>query len=336
MIGSGKLNAFVELGDRIKALGENERKALASKAYQKNRWFDFPNVDFALNQVSSMLSRQELESWLSRYTETALESKKVGLIMAGNIPMVGFADALAVLLSGHRLHAKMSQDDQTLMLFLFETLLEIDPTLASQITLIDKLNEVDAVIATGSDNTAKHFEYYFKNKPHIIRRNRVSVAILNGEETPDELAALGTDIFQYYGLGCRNISKIFIPAEYDLATFFEAIEPWRPVIDHHKFNNNYEYNRAIYLLKSVTHLDNGFLILTETTDLVSPIAIVLYERYSDVQQLQDSLEAQKEKIQCIVASGSFWPGAVPFGQAQMPHLWNYADGVDTMKFLLSV
>ncbi|MCU0429003.1 MAG: acyl-CoA reductase [Cytophagaceae bacterium] len=336
-IGSTVWEVFSRLGEEITNLPEAEIKQLCQQVYVQNRWFEETNVRFALEQTALMLRHQDLSHWMQQYPELPVSTpQKIGVVMAGNIPLVGFHDALCVLASGHHLMAKLSSDDQVLMLFIFQKLFSLEPSLATKVSLVDKINAADAVIATGSDNTAKHFEYYFANKPRIIRKNRVSVAILSGEESEDELHALGSDLFRYFGLGCRNVSKIFIPQEYDLSIFFRQIETWRPIIDHHKFNNNYEYNRAIYLLKNIQHLDNGFVILTETTDLVSPIAVIYVERYSDVQALQDYLQTQQQKLQCIVASGTFWPGATPFGKAQSPHVWEYADGIDTMKFLSSL
>lgn len=333
MNSSDRINAFIQLGERLAALTIEEKQHIATQAGIKNRWFDFANIDFAISRLSIMLSREELHGWCTRYSLNTEHPKKIGVVMAGNIPLVGFHDALSVLITGHHLMAKLSQDDQTLMLFVFEQLLEIEPRFAGKISLVERINDADAVIATGSDNTAKHFEYYFASKPHLIRRNRVGVAVISGQESDDDFKGLGSDIFRYYGLGCRNISKIYIPQDFELRRFFEAIEEWRPVIDHHKYNNNYEYNRAVYLLKNITHLDNGFLVVVETTDLISPIAILFYERYTDPQAVQDDLNKQSHKIQCVVADSSFWPGAIPFGKAQMPHLWDYADGIDTMKFL---
>ncbi|WP_428666370.1 acyl-CoA reductase [Runella sp.] len=327
---------FVELG---KMLTPNVVEEIAFKAYLQNHWFTPEFVTKALNAIKEeYLSEEKLKTWVGNYQVQSAHpdfvSKKVGVVMAGNIPAVGFHDLLSVLISGHHLLAKLSNDDRVLMLFLIEKLIQIEPTLAQRITLVERLNAADAYIATGSDNTARYFEYYFSKKPHLIRRNRTSVGILTGEETNDELEALGRDVFSYFGLGCRNVSKVFVPKGYDFSSFYESIESQLDVFrNHHKYFNNYEYNKSIYLVNREPHLDNGFLILRETDALVSPISVLFFEYYESVADLTSKLEASSEKIQCIVSKDGHYPSSLPLGDAQKPTLFDYADGVDTMAFL---
>jgi hypothetical protein len=241
-----------------------------------------------------------------------------------------------VLLSGHHLYAKLSSEDPVLIKYLVRQLLFIEPAFEDQIHFVEMLKEADAFIATGSDNTSRYFAYYFAKKPHIIRRNRTSVGILNGQETQEELRSLGQDLLQYYGLGCRNVSKVFVPENFSFVPFFEAIEEMHGVNDHHKYRNNYDYNRSILLVNGVPHLDNGFLSVTPSQELVSPISVLFYDAYTDQQDLETKLGAYPEKIQAVVSSGGWYPGSHSFGQAQCPAVTEYADGVDTMAFLLGL
>lgn len=332
----GITKVFVELGNKLQNLSKDELSQWKREAEIHNKWFTNENVQKALEGVIFILKKENIEHWLKPYTLPVSSPKKIGVVMAGNIPMVGFHDMLSVLLSGHILVAKLSSDDSVLLKKIAALLISIEPEMQNRIIFADRLTGIDAVIATGSDNTAKHFEYYFSKIPNIIRRNRVSVAVLTGNETKEELALLGSDMLQYFGLGCRNVSKIYIPKEMTLNQIFEAIEPWRYIIDFQKYANNYEYNRSVFLLKSILHLDNGFLIAIESEELVSAIAVFYYEKYSTLDEVKEKLEAQKEKIQCVVAKEGVIQGSVPFGAAQCPYPWEYADGVDTLKFLLKL
>ncbi len=303
-------------------------------ARSRNGWFVPENTLLALQKIAqNYLDKDKLTQFLDIYEEKNTE-KKVGVVMAGNVPAVGFHDALCVLLSGHKLLAKLSKDDTPLMLFLLETLKKLEPEFKNAIQIVDRINEADAYIATGSDNTARYFEYYFAQKPHIIRKNRTAVAILNGEESKEELAGLGEDILRYFGLGCRNVSKVYTPEGYDFSRLFEVLGDKRDFYaNHHKYFNNYEYNRSILLVNQTPHFDNGFLMFTESDAIVSPLSVVYYQNYESIPQLVSLLESQREKIQCIVANSDKFPGSVPFGKAQSPGLNDYADGVDTMAFL---
>lgn len=326
---STRIAAFSRLGAWLKSEeGREAREEWAAVATSRNGWFIPENVEASLDAISgAFLSEESLRRWVSSYPEFApAEPKKVGLVLAGNIPAVGFHDVLSVLISGHIALIKPSSQDDALIRFLLGKLVELEPGFAPFVLFQERMNDADAIIATGSDNSARYFEYYFAKKPHIIRKNRSSVSILDGTETSDELLALGKDITAYYGLGCRNVSKVFVPLNYDFTTFFEAIAPLETITHNHKYVHNYDYNKSIFLVNRTPFLDNGFLLLTESEALVSPISVLFYERYSDRAALEAGLP--NDKIQCI-AGKDF----IPFGETQTPRLWDYADGVDTLAFL---
>jgi len=305
-------------------------------AIHYNGWFTKENIIFSLSQWSEALEKNNLESWLSKYQVSKEKNLTIAIIMAGNIPLVGFHDFLCVLLSGNNVLIKQSSNDNQLLPIITQYLEEIEPSFKERIKYSkDKLENFDAVIATGSNNTARYFEYYFSKKPHIIRKNRNSVAILTGNETKEELQPLGEDIFRYYGLGCRNVSKLYVPQGQKLDYFFEAIYNWHPIIDSNKYANNYDYNKAVYLMSEFKILDNGFLILKKDESFSSPIASVFYEEYEDLNQLKIKLKEEKENIQCIVSNG-LESHHVPFGKTQQPQLTDYADNVDTLKFLTNL
>ncbi|HEY1025639.1 MAG TPA: acyl-CoA reductase [Sphingobacteriaceae bacterium] len=246
---------------------------------------------------------------------------------------MGFHDVICVLAAGHIALIKLSSQDQKLIPFLLNKLTEIEPAFADQFRLVAKLEGYDAVIATGSNNTSRYFEYYFSKVPHIIRKNRNSVAILNGTETAEELEALGKDIFDYFGLGCRNVSKLYVPKGYQFDTFFQSLDKFKPVIDHHKYHNNYDYNKSILLVNREDHLDNGFLLVKRDERLASPLAVLHYEEYESPEAVKAKLDNKSSEIQCVVSNTDSDIFSFSFGQAQYPKLWDYADGIDTMKFL---
>ena len=250
--------------------------------------------------------------------------------------MVGFHDVMCVLVSGHKALAKMSSEDNILLSEIFKILTHIAPDFTDKIKIAnEKLNGYDAVIATGSNNSARYFKSYFKNVPHIIRKNRTSIAILDGNESDETLELLANDIFLYFGLGCRNVSKIFIPENFDLDRIFKALYKYKDILNHNKYANNYDYNKAVYLLGNNQLLDNNFILLKEDASLSSPVAVLHYEFYDDINELSDHLENEKENIQCIVSNNA--PiNSLKFGEAQQPKLWDYADGVDTLLFLTNL
>ncbi|PKB15475.1 acyl-CoA reductase [Flavobacterium sp. 5] len=301
-----------------------------------NGWYTPEQVRFAIASWAEALTEDNLTKWLSTYDFSTIKHKNVALILAGNIPLVGFHDFLSVILSGHNALIKTSSNDQKLLPFLANYLTTFDPNFKSNFTFVEgKLENFDAVIATGSNNTARYFEYYFKNKPSIIRKNRNSVAVLNGKETKEQLLALGEDIFRYFGLGCRNVSKLFVPKGYSFEPFFEAIFEYQDVIHYEKYANNYDYNKAVFLMSNFKLLDNGFLTIKEDSSYGSPISSVFYEYYESLEDLQNRLDNESEQIQCIV-SNNLVKNSIEFGTTQKPNLWDYADNVDTVSFLLTI
>ena len=344
-----RIAAFVKLGTLFRLISQentslNEMNQIHATALnhkldlakQHNAWFTRENLDFSLSNWGDALTQPNLEKWLSNYQFDKKDSKTVAVIMAGNIPLVGFHDFLCVLISGHAIVVKQSSNDMHLLPYIASYLEEIEPWFKGKISFCqDKLPDYDAVIATGSTNTARYFEYYFVDKPSIIRKNRNSVAILTGKETPEQLAALGEDIFMYYGLGCRSVSKLFVPQDYKFDAFFNAIYPYHEIINQNKYANNYDYNKAVYLMSLFDMLENGFLMLKEDENYGSPIATLFYERYADEDSLKQKLIADQEQLQCVVSNG--WvENEVTFGKTQKPELWDYADHVDTLKFLLEL
>lgn len=333
MTHSDRLAAFVALGQYLRNLSADTIAGLAAQARNRNAWFDLPNVTLAVHSVADMLQEEPLRRWAARYRAEPDAPRQIGVVMAGNIPFVGFHDALCVLLSGHTLLAKLSQDDTVLMLWILKELTRLEPRFQDRIQIVERLNAADAFIATGSDNTARYFDYYFGKRPHIIRRNRTSLAVLTGNEIPHEMGLLGEDIFRYYGLGCRNVSKLFVPKGYNFSPLLDSLRPWHHVLDHHKYNNNYDYNKSILLVNGVPHLDTGFLLLLESPLLVSPISLVHYGTYAHEIDLVDQLTDVAAQTQCLVSGNGQWAGSIAFGQAQSPSVADYADGVDTMAFL---
>lgn len=347
-----RINAFVRLGEflsqfSVDGIQKNENilhndlffedfKRQIQYAKEHNGWFTENNVLYSLNGWSKLLTINTINEWLEKYHFNINQPKTVAIIMAGNIPLVGFHDFMSVLISGHKVLVKQSSNDQQLLPYLANYLEQVEPEFKGRIQFTnEKLEHFDAVIATGSDNTARYFEYYFKNKPSVIRKNRNSVAILTGNETEEELIGLSEDIFRYYGLGCRNVSKLFVPKNFNFDAFFKAMYHWHPIINENKYANNYDYNKAVYLMSEFVMLENGFLMIKEDESYASPIATLFYEHYNDVDGLKTKLLTDKKFIQCFVSKG-FDANEVAFGQTQNPQLCDYADGVDTIAFLLNL
>jgi hypothetical protein len=311
----------------------NSLRQLITDHVHYNGWFTENNIRKALFAWSEQLTSESLTAWLARYELQPLHvPKKVGIICAGNIPMVGLHDMLCVVLAGHQAVVKLSSDDNRLLPALTQILFRLDETIQAQVVFTDGLMKgMDAMIATGSNNTSRYFEQYFGHLPHIIRKSRTSVAIVNGNESEEELKALGEDIFSYFGLGCRNVSKLYVPVGFDLNRFFNAIYPWAEIIHHHKYANNYDYNKAVWLLNNDQLLDNGFLLLKQEAALASPTGSLYYEFYKDETAIRTQLREREAEIQCIVSHQD-----IPFGSAQCPKLHDYADGVDTIQFLIGL
>lgn len=309
--------------------------AVIHRACYTNLWFTPQNIQTALTAIATQfLNRRELETWLSAYPAIAVAQipKTVGLVMAGNIPLVGWHDFMCVFVCGYKAMVKLSSKDEVLFTHLLQLMVQINPDVQNYVAIVQQLKDFDAVIATGSNNSARYFEYYFGKLPHIIRKNRSSVAILTGSETPEEITRLGNDIFEYFGLGCRNVSKLMAPKGYDFARLLSLLEPYGRVMQHNKYKNNYDYHYSVFLLNKQLNYASDFLILQENPLVASPVSVVHYEFYTSAHDLQNKLAQQQDQIQCITAAHPTGT-AIPFGSAQQPRLWDYADGVDTMQFL---
>jgi hypothetical protein len=304
-----------------------------NRAYEFNGWFTKDNVLSAFSKWGKILTVNNLNYWTSQYNLNPDSPLNIGVIMAGNIPLVGFHDFLSVLISGHHIIVKQSSSDTYFLPLITKYLEYVAPEFKGRIHFTEeRLSGFDAVIATGSNNTARYFDYYFGKYPSIIRRNRNSVAILTDNESEEDLKNLGEDIFRYFGLGCRSVSKLYVPQGYDFDKFFRAIYDFKEFIYYDKYVNNYDYNKAVYLMSQFKLLENGFLMLKEDASYSSPIATVFYEFYEDAKALEQKLQDDKDAIQCIVGK-SDRINTVDFGATQTPQLWDYADDVDTLAFL---
>ncbi|GAB5399328.1 MAG: acyl-CoA reductase [Aureisphaera sp.] len=332
-----RINAFAQLSSFLSEWSQNLDHPVLQQAKAHNSWFTESNLKFALQNWSEALTLTQLEAWSKDYHFPENNTPKtIAIVMAGNIPLVGFHDFIAVLMSGHKVLAKLSSNDKVLLPYLAKELIDLEPEFANYVQFTEeKLEGFDAVIATGSNNTARYFDYYFGKYPHIIRKNRNSVAVLNGQESKEQMEALATDVFQYFGLGCRNVSKIYIPEGYNFDSFFNGMYSWKEIINNNKYINNYDYNKAVYLMSDIALLDNEFMLLKEDLQFSSPISVVFYERYQDLATLKTRISESQENIQCVVSNCGL-EGEIAFGEAQTPKLWDYADGVDTLKFLLEL
>lgn len=326
-----RLAAFEKLGKYLGAIDEGTFSRISGAAASENSWFTPQSVQTAIRGVSHMLAPQALNRWVSAYSLQPARSRVVAVVMAGNIPLVGFHDLLSVLISGHRIQIKYSSKDKVLMSFTVEKLIEIEPRFSDLIQVADQLRAFDAVIATGSDNSSRYFEFYFGKYPHIIRRNRTSCAVLTGTESGENLVELGKDVFTYFGLGCRNVSKLFVPAGYNFQPLLDSWSSYGGVMTHHKYHNNYDYQKSILLVNRQPFLDNGFVLLSESEKTVSPISALYYEAYADDESLLSALRRQEDKIQCVVGNTEI--ATVAIGEAQFPNVWDYADRIDTLRFL---
>lgn len=341
------LQAFVKLGNFLVDFCDRESQNNLDWAKQleqtielagyQNGWFTKENVLFALKQWGELLTEDKLINWLSNYNGDSNQSKKtVAIIMAGNIPLVGFHDFICVLLTGHKVIAKLSSNDKVLLPFLANYLITNNKAFKNNIAFTNqKLQDFDAVIATGSNNTGRYFEHYFGKHPNIIRKNRNSIAVLNGNESKKELKLLGEDIFRYFGLGCRSISKLYVPKGYNFAHFFESIFEYNWVTNTSKYANNYDYNKAVYLMSDFKLYDNNFLLLKQNEGFGSPIGTLYYEYYGSIDNLKEKLKSKRRLLQCIVSNEDI-ENSIPFGTTQKPSLTDYADGINTIQFLLDL
>lgn len=336
---NNRIEAFSRLGailraavDRIDTPYTSGLENLINTQQFVNPWFTPDNVRSAVRAIANELTYENLTEWTGRYPEigSGKNTSNVGVVMAGNIPLAGFHDFLSVLITGNNIIAKTSSKDTDLIGFVAYILTEIEPSLKGSISFSDgPMKGFDSVIATGSDNSSRYFEYYFGRYPHIIRKNRNSVAVIDGAETENEIAGLGNDVFSYFGLGCRNVSKVYLPQGYDIADMTKKWFAFEHIINHNKYANNYDYNKAVYIVSRERFTDTGYLLLKESRQLSSPVAVLHYEYYSSLPCVLHEIEEMSEKIQCVVSRDK-----VRFGSAQSPYLWDYADGVDTIEFLL--
>lgn len=310
------------------------------RQYRENSWFTPEFCRHALTAIGQMLAPGALDAYCARYQDVAPEEdprKRVAVISAGNIPVAAFHDFFCVLVSGNHYQGKLSEHDRRLLPVLAEELIRIEPRFAECISFVDRVADFDAIIATGSDNSARYFEYYFSKYPHILRKNRNSVAVLTGEESDDELRALAKDIYLYFGLGCRSVSKLFVPKDYDFVPFLRILtQESQPIAQHHQFNNNLDYQKAVHLMNKLYYMDAGTFLLTENQNYASPIGMVYYEYYGDVEAVNRLLEEDAGLLQCIVSNDPRIARAEPFGNAQSPTLTDYPDGIDTFNWLLTI
>lgn len=324
-----RINLLDKLREYIQS-DEEEWQNAKDIATNRNSWFTPESIDNAVNNIAEhYLQKQLLTDWAAKYQQ-AKEPKKVGIVMAGNIPLVGFHDFLSVFVSGHISVIKPSSKDDILIKNIIKKLVEWNTEVEHMVVISENLKNCDAYIATGSNNTSRYFEQYFGKYPNIIRKNKTSVAILTGNESAEELHALGKDIFTYYGLGCRNVTKVFLPENYDIQRLLDGLNGYKNVSNHHKYMNNYDYHLAIYLLNRVPYLTNDFLLMIENKEHFSPVSSLYYEFYTDKNILADSLQ-KDERVQAVIDNE-----LIKFGTGQAPALDDYADGVDTMMFLSSL
>lgn len=332
---SNYLDSFVKNYDQSDpSEAQIEFNEVLALAKAKNQWFTIENQLYAISSWAKALEKNNLEKWLNAYPlPQNVKPKRIGIVTAGNIPLVGFHDILCVLISGNFALIKLSSNDNVLIRYVLNLLVDIDAGFEDQFEFVEQLKNYDAVIATGSDNTARYFESYFDKVPHIIRKNRTSVAVIKGDESEEDLKALSEDILRHFGLGCRNVTKLLVPASYDLNTIFKALFPWSQIINHHKYANNYDYHKAIFLMKGLDFVENGFVLVKKDTSLFSPISSIYYQEYENLDEVESFLNEHQNKIQCVVGNGE---NRIPFGKAQQPDLWDYADNIDTMQWLINL
>jgi hypothetical protein len=310
------------------------------KAYMHNPWFIPGFVRYSFSAWAEALQESKVRHWITKYGHHKGKSKKpltVGLIMAGNIPLVGLHDLLCVYASGHNALIRLSSTDNILIPAVLGLLGAIDPGIKDRFRIVDSpLKNFDAVIATGSNNASRYFDYYFGKYPSIIRKNRNGIAVLTGNESDNELSSLADDIFMYYGLGCRSVSKIYLPEGYKVEKLFPYFSGYGFLANLHKYRNNYDYQKSILLINQVRHLDNGFLLVKQDASLISPVSVLNTEVYQSVGSLKAGLDLLKDQVQCTVSDCGDLDNVIPFGKSQFPEAWDYADGVDTLEFLLNL
>lgn len=331
------INALSKIGEIFGNEHNTELKHVCENAYIKNPWFTPQNVSLAIGYWSQKLQNDALYEWATRENIVQPATPKtIGVITAGNIPLVGLHDIVCVIVTGNIALVKLSSDDEELVKFFAAKWAEIVPEWANRIQFTERIDAVDAIIATGSNNTARYFDYYFAKYPHIIRKNRNSIAVLTGSESPETLASIGRDVISYFGKGCRNVTQVWAPQGYEWPKMLDNFMQYGDIINHHKYANNYTYHKAILLMNLDKHLDTGFLILKEDTKIYAPISMLNYAHYNSLQEMQLFITENKENIQCVISEATEIEGAILPGQSQNPELWDYADGVNTVGFLMAL
>ncbi|MBI1221994.1 MAG: acyl-CoA reductase [Bacteroidetes bacterium] len=332
------IDAICRLGQSLSDSSNPHLEMAQRQARNTNPWFDEKSIHFALEAWAKVLQKEKIQEWLAseKINGFVEKPKTIGIVMAGNIPLVGMHDLLCVLLSGHLAKVKLSEDDKPLMQFIIQELHRFDRWFQTHLLEADKLNGIDAIIATGSNNTSRYFEFYFRNIPAIIRKNRNSLAILSGDESPEELYLIGQDVFMHYGLGCRNVTHLLIPRSDSPTRFYDHIADHYEVLNHNKYANNYTYHRALFLLNKQEHLDNNFLLMKEDDSLHSPVGCLNYSYYSNLEEVQEYYASNKDSIQVVISKMDLPFATVAPGKAQMPELNDYADGVNTLDFCYTV
>ncbi len=305
---------------------------------RSNTWFTEQNIELALTGVCRYLDPDQLDRWYKSYHPKTRNTRTVGLILAGNIPLVGIHDFICLVAAGYRAKIKMSSQDHLLLPLLYHELVNIEPKVGEYFSFTNSVSvdEIDAIIATGSENTSRYIKYYYQGIPQIVRSNRTSVAVITGEESSDQLSALGADIFSYFGKGCRNVSKVWVPLQYDFTKFISSNRRFAYLLHHSKYRSNYNYQKALFSTQAKKFIDTGYSLFYQSTELVSPLSVVFFGFYKTLKQLDQMISQEGGKIQCIASSEGWYEQSFPFGNLQKPDIWDYADNVDTMKFLLNL
>jgi hypothetical protein len=342
-----RIDSFIRLGDLLSKypgdIDDDILEPLREAARQStiyNPWFTSENIRLAINGLGEMLQTEKIEKWLQPYPEINLVpaiQKTVSVVMAGNIPLAGFHDFLCVLITGNKILARLSSDDSRLLPAIAQLLTKFDASWSDQIAFTtERIEKFDAVIATGNNNTSRYFEYYFSKVPNIIRHNRNSLAITNGNESKQELEKLASDVMQYFGMGCRSVSKVYIPFNYDLKPLINALDRFSEMANHHKYRNNYDYQQSVFMLNRIPVVDTGYLLMTESAGLSSPISVLYYSYYDKIEDVIREIRNSASDIQCVVSNVDLAIETVKPGEAQSPQLWDYADNIDTLKFIIRI
>lgn len=343
------IDALIRLGESLDSIskGKAVHKSDAMERVRNysenptfyNPWFTKEFVIMAISSVVRNLKPESLHTFMNSYKIENLYKtiKRVGVVSAGNIPAVGFHDFLCVLLTGNIYIGKLSSKDNVLIREFAKYLIECNSGFEKRISFTESpFTDIDAIIATGSNNTYRYFEYYFSKYPHIIRKNRNSIAIISGNESNEEIIDLGKDICSYFGLGCRNVSKIYVPASYPVRELIKQFEDYKYILDNHKYRNNYDYYKSIFLVNGDSFFDNGFQLVKQQTPVSSPVSVLHYEEYNYIEELKTEIELKQSEIQCIAGNTDTPGNVVPFGSTQYPSLFDFADDIDTMEFLINL